>query len=399
MIQRKEYIERLESLREKQVIKVVTGVRRCGKSTLFSLYIDRLKQTGVTDNQIVSINLEDLAYESLLDYKELYKYVESRLCKDKFTYVFLDEVQNCAGFEKAVDSLFIRDNVDVYITGSNAYMLSGELATLLSGRYVTIDMLPLSFAEYLQYFGPGADARAKFNDYLHIGSFPYAAALEKAGAPVTQYLDGVYNTILVKDVSRRQKLSDVAMLENIVRILTDSIGSPVSARNIAGAAVSAGRKISANTVENYIRALTDSFLFYRADRYDVKGKKRLQTLGKYYIVDPGIRALLTPGSSPDLGHLLENIVFLELKRRGCKVCTGKILDDEIDFVAIDKNEINYYQVCASVLAPATLQRELRPLRQVRDNHPKTLLTLDEIGAEANYDGIRQLNAIDWLLSR
>lgn len=398
MIERKEYLEQLISGREKQIIKVVTGVRRCGKSTLFRLYIDYLKSVGVTDEQIVSVNLEDVEYEELLDYKALYNYIKERICSGKYTYVFIDEVQNCKGFEKAVDSLFLKPYVDVYITGSNAYMLSGELATLLSGRYITVDMLPLSFKEYCEAARAGGKSvRENFNDYLRFGSFPYAAMLERSDAVVTPYIDGIYNTILVKDVAKREGITDIPLLESIVKFIASSIGSPISTKKISDTINSSGRKISVNTVDRYLHALTDSYIFYKADRYDVKGRQYLKTLGKYYMVDTGIRNMLLSGSASDVGHLIENVVYLELLRRGFKVNIGKLAEKEIDFVASNMSGITYYQVSASVLDAGTLSRELEPLQRTPDHYPKILLTLDEIGAGANYDGIRQINLLDWLL--
>jgi predicted AAA+ superfamily ATPase len=399
MTKRKEYLDWLIRWREKQLIKVITGVRRCGKSTLFSLYIDCLKETGVADGQIISINLEDVDSEHLLDYKALHAYVKDRLCDDKMTYVFIDEVQQCPQFEKAVDSLFIKKNVDVYITGSNAHMLSGELATLLSGRYVEIRMLPLSFAEYLDFVGAEGNIREKFTDYLSFGSFPYVAALGQDKPVIRGYIDGIYNTILVKDIANREGISDIAVLESIVRFLCGNIGSPVSAKKISDTINSSGRKISVNTVERYLRALCDSFLFYKVDRFDIKGRQTLKTLGKYYIVDTGLRDILVSSSSGDLGHLLENIVYLELIRRGHKVNIGKLAEKEVDFVADAAEGLSYYQVSASTLDENTLKRELEPLQKISDNHPKFLLTLDEYMPKANYDGIRKMSALDWLLNK
>jgi predicted AAA+ superfamily ATPase len=400
MIERKEYLDQLIANREKDIIKVVTGVRRCGKSTLFQLYIDYLKSTGVTDDQIISVNLEDIDYEHLLNYKTLYRYVKERLHKDKYTYVFLDEVQNCKGYEKAVDSLYIKPNVDVYITGSNAYMLSGELATLLSGRYITIEMLPLSFKEYcIAQAGNGKSLRENFNDYLRFGSFPYIAQLERGYTVVAPFIDGIYNTILIKDVVQREGITDISLLESIVKFVADSIGSPISTKKISDTINSSGRRISVNTVDNYLRALTDSYILYKADRYDIKGRQLLKTLGKYYIVDTGIRNLLLSSSESNIGHLIENVVFLELRRRGYKVYIGKMLDSEIDFIASDMDGQTYYQVSASVLDDGTLQRELAPLKKIPDNHPKMLLTLDEVGAGLNHEGIRQINLLHWLFEK
>ena len=397
MIKRPEYLNKLIRWREKQLIKVITGVRRCGKSTLFSLYMNYLKETGVADEQIVYINLEDVDFEHLLDYKALHTYVKDKLCKDKYTYVFIDEVQQCPGFEKAVDSLFIKKNVDVYITGSNAYMLSGELATLLSGRYVEIHMLPLSFAEYYEFTANNDNTRASFNKYLKNGSFPYTAILQNSNIASEDYIDAIYNTILVKDVAKREKITDIPVLESIVKFLSGGIGSPISTKKISDTINSSGRKISVNTVDHYLRALCSSFMFYKIDRFDIKGRQNLKTLGKYYIVDTGLRGMLTSGSGSDIGHILENIVCIELLRRGYRVNTGKIAEKEIDFVAKCDNGITYYQVAASVLDENTLKRELEPLQKIPDNHPKLLLTLDEIMPNNNYDGIRQINMLDWLL--
>lgn len=398
MVQRKEYIDKLIKWREKQIIKVVTGVRRCGKSTLFALYMDYLKATGVSDEQIISVNLEDVEYENLLDYKSLYDYIKARLIKGKTTYVFIDEVQQCKAFEKAVDSLFIKENVDVYITGSNAYMLSGELATLLSGRYVEISMLPLSFLEYLE-FTKAKDIKSSFNDYLKFGSFPYVASLEKSDAIIRTYIDGIYNTILIKDVATREGITDISVLESIVKFLCSNIGSPVSTRKISDTINAGGRKISVNTVEHYLRALHQSYIFYKVDRYDIKGKQHLKTLGKYYLVDTGLRTMLLSGSASDLGHLLENVVYLELLRRGYKVNIGKLAEKEVDFVASDTDGIAYYQVSASVLDQNTLMRELEPLQKIPDNYPKYLLTLDDIISGANHEGIRLINVLDWLINK
>ncbi len=400
MIERKEYLDQLIESREKNIIKVVTGVRRSGKSTLLQLYINFLKEEGVADDQIISVNLEDLEYEDLLDYKVLHKYISERLEKDKYTYVFIDEIQNCKGFEKAVDSLYIKHKVDLYITGSNAYMLSGELATLLSGRYITVEMLPLSFKEYCIFQeGNGKNLGENFNDYLRFGSFPYIAQLEQKEGLITQAITGIYTSILLKDVAKREGITDVALLENIVRFVAGNIGSPISTKRISDYINSAGRRISVNTVDSYLRALTDSYIFYKAERYDVKGKKLLKTLGKYYIVDTGLRNMLLSSAESDIGHLIENIVYLELLRRGFRVNIGKMQESEIDFVASDINGSIYYQVAASVIDKDTLGRELAPLKKISNNHPKILLTLDEVGADQNYEGIKQINLLKWLMEK
>lgn len=399
MIQRKKYLENLISFRDKQLIKVVTGVRRCGKSTLFELYIDYLKQTGVSEEQIISINLEDLDNAALSDYMTLYTYIQQRILPNKKNYIFIDEVQKCKEFEKAVDGLFIKKNCDVYITGSNAYLLSGELATLLSGRYVRIDMLPFSFKEYYEANqGSGKSKNELFNTYLKYGSFPYVAYLENDEKVINQYIEGIYNTILIKDVATRKQINDITLLENILKTIASSIGSPISTKKISDTIISGGRKISPNTVDAYLRALTDSYIIYNAARFDIKGRQYLRTHGKYYFVDTGIRNLIINQSSSDIGHLLENVVYLELRRRNSRINIGKLAEKEIDFVVQTMNEIEYYQVSASVLDEKTFEREITPLRDIKDNYPKTLLTLDEVGNGNNYEGIKQINIIDWLLS-
>lgn len=399
MIKRLEYLEILKSYRHLEVIKVVSGVRRCGKSTLFKLYQEHLLETGVEEKQIISLNLEDLEYEELLDYKKLYAYIKTRLCEDQYTYVFIDEVQNCENFERVVDSLFIKDQVDVYITGSNAYMLSGELATLLSGRYVKIEMLPFSFKEY--YIAQEQDKLTRneaFGKFLKFGGFPYVATSFRDRQTVLNYLEGIYSSILVKDVVKREGITDVTLLESIVKTVGASVGSPISTKKLADTIASSGRRISVNTVDNYMKALCDAYIFYKVDRYDIKGKQYLKTLGKYYIVDTGIRNLLLSTAGEDKGHLIENIVYFELLRRGYKVHIGKLAEKEVDFVASNMDGVLYVQVSASVLDEHTLHRELAPLEGIADHHPKILLTLDEVTSGTNFNGIRHVYLLDWLLN-
>ncbi len=398
LMPRDEYLKQLIAWHGKHVIKVITGVRRCGKSTLFSLYIRYLKELGVQDRQIISINLEHIEYEHLLDYHALYRHIKELLQLDVQTYVFIDEIQQCKGFEKAVDSLFIKENIDLYITGSNAYLLSGELATFLSGRYVEIRILPLSFREYLEFTHAGKDNPAlPFNRYLKHGFFPYIPMLEQQDPIIRTYIEGIYTTILLKDVAQRKAITDVALLERIIKFLGSSIGSPISAKKICDTIISSGRKISVNTVDAYMQALLDSYIFYKVDRYDIKGRSFLKTLGKYYIVDMGLRNHLLMNSGSDIGHQIENIEYLELLRRGYQVSIGKLEDKEVDFVAASQEGLLYVQVSASVLDQATLKRELAPLQAIRDHHPKVLLTLDEIGAGSNHDGIQQKNLLQWLV--
>lgn len=399
MIQRTIYLEALKTWRDKQVIKVVTGVRRCGKSTLFQQYINLLLTNGVQQENIIYINLEDLGFERLLDYRELYTYIAERLSTSANTYVFLDEVQQCKNFEKAVDSLYLRENVDIYITGSNANLLSGELATLLSGRYVLIEMLPLSFKEFAASCGTAESVRECFNRYLRFGSFPFLTQLEGTESAFRAYIEGIYSTILVKDIASREGIADISLLEDITRFLGSSIGSPISAKRISDSINASGRKISVNTVDKYLKALTESFIFYRTDRFDVKGRNLLKTLSKYYIVDTGLRNYLLPPSSLDLGHQIENIVFLELLRRNFRVNVGKVGDREVDFVASDKNQSIYFQVATTVMAEDTLKRELDAFRAIPDNFPRVLLTLDDIPSYANHDGVHQVYLLDWLLDK
>lgn len=401
MIRRERYIDQLVRWKDKQVIKVITGVRRSGKSTLLRLFADHLIENGVPESRIVMINLEDLANADLLDYMNLYRHVRARISSEEKTYVFIDEVQNCKGFERAVDSLFLDPHADIYMTGSNAWMLSGELATLLSGRYVTITVLPLSFAEYCDGIsGSQRGLREKFIDYLQNGGFPFTAGLDAdpdRDTLVREYIEGIYNTILVKDTAVREGIRDISLLERIVRCLASSVGSPVSTKKIADTLISSGRKVSVNTVDAYLRALTESYVFLRCDRMDVRGREYLKTLGKYYMIDTGLKNLLTAGKTRDLGHLLENAVYLELVRRGYRVSVGKLDDREIDFVVNLSEGAGYVQVSASVLDDATLVREITPLHRVHDNYPKLLLTLDDFGSGSSHEGILQLNVMDWML--
>ncbi|MBT9153484.1 MAG: hypothetical protein DDT37_00616 [Firmicutes bacterium] len=394
MVLRKRYLEKLQKLKDKQIIKVITGVRRCGKSTLLQQFQAYLRNCGVLEHQVVSVNFEDVANEHLLDYRVLHAYVEQRLVPDKMTYVFLDEVQAVPQFEKAVNSLFLKRNVDLYITGSNAYMLSGELATLLSGRYIEMQMLPLSFAEYYELVG--GVRRDAWNAYYKYGGFPYAARLEDDYVR-RDYLSGIYNTVLLKDIVARKRISDVHLLESVTKFLFDNVGSIISSKKVADSLTSYGRKTSPITVENYIESLMESFILYKAGRYDIKGKQHLKSLEKYYLVDIGLRRLLLGDKHADIGHLLENIVYLELLRRGFSIDIGKVGDLEIDFVAHSGGDRVYYQVAASILDASTYQREISPLKKVADHYPKYMVTMDDVGMGEN--GIKQINILDFLLEQ
>lgn len=396
MLQRQEYLDKLIGFKDKQLIKVITGVRRCGKSTLFELFQDYLFKNNVDKTQIININFEDVDFEELTDYKKLHEYINSKLIKDKMNYIFLDEIQNVPSFQKAVDSLYIKKNVDLYITGSNAYFLSGELATLLSGRYVEIKMLPLSFKEFLSSFEDKTDLARKFRAYLENGSFPYVLDLNNDKKLIGDYLNGIYNTVVLKDVVARKKITDFSMLESIIKFMFDNVGNSTSAKKISDTMTSYGRKITSPTVENYLSALTNSFIFYRVNRYDVVGKQYLKTGEKYYAVDLGLKYFLLGAKKQDLGHNLENIVYLELLRRGYDVYIGKVGVNEVDFIAIKEGIREYYQVAQTVQAEETLARELKSLESIKDHYQKFLITMDEQPL-TSHEGIKQINAIDWLL--
>lgn len=400
-IKRENYLSILKNFKDQQIIKVITGIRRCGKSTLLELFIDCLKENGVEDNQIISINFENSDYEYLQDRKKLYEYLKSKLAKNKKTYIFLDEIQNVHEFEKTVDSLFINKDIDLYITGSNAWLLSSELATLLTGRYIEIKMLPLSFKEYLSAFEDKTDISRKFRDYLQYSSFPQAIELFKINPEnINLFLDGIYNTILFKDVMARRGITDKNTLEKVTKYLYDNIGNRTSVKNISDNIEGLEKNNSYNTVSTYVQALIDSYFMYKANRYDIKGKEFLKTQEKYYAVDIGLRYyMLGQGSGKDMGHILENIVYLELLRRGYEVYIGKYDDLEVDFVAKNSKDLIYYQVALTTRDDSNnkiLERELAPLRKINDNYPKYILTLDD-DLDADFDGIKKINVLDWLL--
>ena len=402
-IKRDNYLSILKNFKDQQIIKVITGIRRCGKSTLLELFQDYLKENGVEDKQIISLNFENADYEELQDRKKLYEFLKSKLIKGKKTYIFLDEIQNVNEFEKTVDSLFINKDVDLYITGSNAWLLSSELATLLTGRYIEIKMLPLSFKEYLSIFEDKTDLSRKFRDYLQYSSFPQATQLFKINPEnIKLFLDGIYNTILFKDVMQRKGITDKNTLERVTKYLYDNIGNRTSMKNISDNIEGLEKNNSYNTVSTYVQALIDSYIVYKANRYDIKGKEYLKTQEKYYAVDIGLRYyMLGQGSGKDMGHILENIVYLELLRRGYKVYIGKYDDLEVDFVAKNSKDTIYYQVALTTRESTDdnnriLERELAPLKKINDNYPKYILTLDD-DLDVDFDGIKKINVLDWLL--
>ncbi|MBR5616282.1 MAG: ATP-binding protein [Clostridia bacterium] len=401
-IKRSEYLDWLIRQKDKQIIKVVSGVRRCGKSTLFAIFQEYLRANGVAPEQIISINFESIEYEDLLDYKSLYRHISERLLPDRKNYIFLDEIQHVVQYQKAVDSLFLKENCDLYLTGSNAYFMSGELATLLTGRYVELDMMPLSFKEFCEGLSEERQAlsmQEKFNLYLTVGSFPYVLRYQYDMMDAREYMRSIYESILLNDIVKRYNIADANMLESITKFVMHNIGNRTSPTTIANTMTSNHRKIDAKTVDRYLRGLTESLMFYEARRYNIKGKEFLTTMNKYYVADIGMRNMLVKGKESDIGHILENIVYLELKRRGYEVYVGQLgPDGEVDFVAMKEGKLEYYQVSETTLDENVLRRELAPLQKIKDNYPKYLLTLDTLFGEMDYEGIQKTNALNWLLA-
>ena len=397
LIQREQYLDFLRRHKDQDVIKVVSGVRRCGKSTLFELFKQELLASGVKSNQIISINFEDLEYEPLQEYHALHEYIVERLIPDTPVYVFLDEVQHVPQFEKVVGSLFIKPNVDIYITGSNAYFMSSDIATLLTGRYVQVEMLPLSFKEFHSaYSQQNLSDMDIYNLYIEHSSFPRLVHVEDDES-IDEYLESILNTVVLKDIVTRLKITDVPLLLDIIKYLLANIGSLINPTKIANTLTSYGRKTDNKTVEKYLQGLKDGLLIYEVDRFDVKGKALLQRNAKYYVVDSAFRKFLLSRTDSDRGHILENIVYLELVRRGYHVYVGQLQNGEIDFVAKKTHRLEYYQVSYTVMEDTTLQRELSPLEQLDDNYPKYLLTMDVLHKTDNHNGIEQKNVLDWLL--
>ena len=397
LIQREQYLAFLRRHKDQDVIKVVSGVRRCGKSTLFELFKQELLASGVKANQIISINFEDLEYEPLQEYHALHEYIVERLIPDIPMYVFLDEVQHVVQFEKVVGSLFIKPNVDIYITGSNAYFMSSDIATLLTGRYVQVEMLPLSFKEFHSaYSQQNLSDMDIYNLYIEHSSFPRLVHVEDDES-IDEYLESILNTVVLKDIVTRLKITDVPLLLDIIKYLLANIGSLINPTKIANTLTSYGRKTDNKTVEKYLQGLKDGLLIYEVDRFDVKGKALLQRNAKYYVVDSAFRKFLLSRTDSDRGHILENIVYLELIRRGYRVYVGHLQNGEIDFVAKKPHRLEYYQVSYTVMEDTTLRRELSPLEQLDDNYPKYLLTMDVLYKTDNHNGIEQKNVLDWLL--
>lgn len=399
MIERKEYLKQLLSWKDQSIIKVLTGIRRCGKSTILKLYQEYLLNNGIDPSQIISINFEELEYEDLQDYKKLYQYIKDRLVENKMMYIFLDEIQNVPSYEKVVDSLHVKENIDIYITGSNSYIFSGQLATYLSGRYIEIPILPLSFKEV---YNPQTDKEEAFQKYMKTGGFPYINQIQLLNEQIDMYLEGIYNTVIVKDIEERinrknsKSVTDIALLKAISKYLSSVVGSPVSIRSITNYFKSNERTTSPNTISNYVEALCESYLYYPVEVMDVSGKEVLKSNKKYYIVDPGIRNYILPKQFYDLGFTIENIVYLELLRRRYNVNIGRNGRTEVDFIAKKNDVYTYIQVTASLVDENTFNREIRPLQQIEDNYEKIILTLDRYTL-GNYEGIKVINIVDWLL--
>ena len=399
LIPRPEYIRQLKSFQNKDVIKIVTGVRRCGKSTLFELFIDELLKSGVPDSHILHLKFTEVENDSIKTAKELYDKITSQinLNEEGKNYIFLDEIQEIEGWEKACDYLYENKQIDLYLTGSNSHMLSGDLATFLSGRYVEIKMTPLSFQEYCSA-KPDKTPIENYQDYTTNGSFPYSMQFDNP-QDISTYLEGIYNTVVVKDVAKKNNISDIAGLENVIRFIFDNIGNPLSATKISNTLKSGKNPVSVPTIENYLKALAAAFVVYRVDRYDIKGKEYLTGGYKYYVTDMGLRRTILGNKPVDLGHILENVVYLELIRRGFEVYIGKTRNSEVDFIAKDKaGNVSYYQVAYMLSDEATLERELSPLQEINDHNQKYLLSLDFV-PETSYDGIKHINALDWLLEK
>ena len=404
LIQRKEFLNELIKWKNEKVIKIITGMRRAGKSTLLMQYQDYLRQSGVEENRIVSINFEELEYEELCDYRKLYDYIKDKLIEGKITYIFLDEIQKVKDFEKVIDSIYVKSGTDIYITGSNAYFLSGNLATYLTGRYVEILVLPFSFKEYKEVVNK--DNEGAFSDYMKYGGLPFLTLMEKDIDKAYTYLEGIYNTVIVKDIEDRinlqitdndkRKIYDISLLKLIAKYLASVVGSPVSVRGITNYIVSSGRKVSQNTVSDYVEALKEAFIFYEVSRFDIVGKQILSSNKKYYIVDLGLRNYILPRKSYDLGFSIENIVYFELLRRGYNINIGKQDKEEVDFIAVKNGIITYIQVTADMKAKETFEREIRPLNMIKDNYEKIILTLDKLTL-GDYSGIQVKNLMEWLL--
>lgn len=406
LINRPQYLNQLIQNKDVDLVKIVTGIRRCGKSSLLDLFHHYLLENGVPDSRIVHMNMESLRYRDLNNYLSFYDYVSKQIAKDGKTYLIFDELQTVEHWEKAIESFRLDYDVDIYITGSNAYLLSTEFSTLLSGRYVEIRVLPLSFKEFLDFyeFAPDVTMDEKFQKYLQFGGMPILREYKFNEARSNQALEGIYSTVVLRDILQRNHGADQAMLQKIMLFLCSNIGSITSPNSIGNVLSNEGdiqtgkqKNIAGKTVDKYISMLRNAFVCFSVGRYDVKGKQLLKTLGKNYIIDMGFRNMLLGYRDADRGHIIENIVFLELLRRDYRVYIGKVGETEVDFIAEKPNNKVYIQVTESMLSAETRERELRPLRMIGDNYEKIVLSMDRSFINS-YDGIKSLNLIDWLLS-
>ena len=395
MILRPDYLDLLDKFRDQPLIKVITGMRRTGKSTLLTMWGQKLQDSGVDEKAIVCMNFEGMEFDAIQEYHQLYAYIKEKMQGIDHAYLLLDEVQNVQQWEKAVNSLLYEGQADIYVTGSNSHLLSSELATLIAGRYVEIRILPLSFKEYCSALPDSLHKDQAFAQYLRYGGMPAIPGLPQDDRIVQAYLDGIYNTVVLNDVVERNSVRDTPLLRNVLRYLAANVGSSISTSKISGYLTSKGRKTTAVTIDSYLKMLEGAFIFYRADRYDIKGKMYLKTLEKYYMVDVGLHNALLGFGGGDYGHMLENVVYLELLRRGYDVGVGKLEALEIDFLATRPGKKIYIQVSASVMDETTLERELAPLRRVPDKHETMLITMDR-NYITDYDGIQNVNLIDWL---
>ena len=404
LINRPQYLNQLIQNKDVDLVKIVTGIRRSGKSSLLDLFHQYLLQNGIPDSNIIHMNMESLRYRDLTNYLSFYDYISKKIVGDGKTYLIFDELQAVEHWEKAIESFRLDFDVDIYITGSNAYLLSTEFSTLLSGRYVEIRMLPLSFKEFLDFyeFAPNITVDEKFQRYLQFGGMPILREYKFNEARSNQALEGIYSTVVLRDILQRNNGADQSMLQKIMLFLCSNIGSITSPNSIGNVLSNEGdiqagksKNIAGKTVDKYIAMLRNAFVFFSVGRYDVKGKQLLKTLGKNYIIDMGFRNMLL--GYRDRGHIIENIVFLELLRRDYRVYIGKVGETEVDFVAEKPSDKLYIQVTESMQAPETRERELRPLRMIPDNYEKIVLSMDRNFINC-YDGIKSLNLIDWLLS-
>lgn len=408
MIPRESYMNTLMSFKDKDMVKIITGIRRCGKSTLLDMFSNELLKAGVPTENIIRLNFESLQYEFIKDYRDLYQEVSRRIAKTGKNYIILDEVQMVSGWMRAVNSFRVDFDVDIYITGSNAYLLSSDFATLLSGRYVEIKMLPLSFKEFLDFntFEPGTSDDQKFETYLKYGGMPAIAAYDFRQRDINVALDGIYSSVILRDVVERNKITDQALLQKLILFMADNIGNLTSPNNIGNVLVHEGdlddgkrkKTPASKTVSAYIAALEKAYVFYGVGRYDIKGKQYLKTQSKYYMVDTGIRNMLLGYRDVDRGHILENVVYFELLRRGYDVSIGKAGEKEVDFIAISPEEKIYYQVSETIRDERTRERELDPLRSINDHYEKVVLSMDRSFVNS-YEGIKIKNIVNFLLGK